>query len=72
MLRRHGIILLTEIPLLDEEVKFGGPFGLLSVCPVEPAVAPNQFRPKPQVPGLVGHLPQVSYVWLVSQSLKGK
>ena len=31
----------------------------------------NRFRPKPRVPILVGHLPRVSYVCLVSQSLKG-
>ena len=46
-------------------------------CPVEPT-APggcsgyNRFRPKPRVPSLVGHLPRVSYVCLVGQSLEGK
>ena len=42
------------------------------VCSVDPAAAPNRFRPKPRVPSLVCHLPRVSYVFLVSQSLKGK
>ena len=39
-------------------------------CPVEPVVASNQFRLKPQVPSLIGHLPRVCYVCLVGQSLK--
>ena len=38
----------------------------------EAAAAPNRFRPKPWVPSLVGHLPRVSYVCLVGQSLKGR
>ena len=32
----------------------------------------NWFRPKPRVHSLVGHLPQVSYVCLVGQSLRGR
>ena len=47
------------------------------ICPVslwrpEAVTAPDQFRPKPQVPSLVGHLPQVSYVCLIGQLVKGK
>ena len=38
----------------------------------EAEAAPNRFRPKPRVPNLVGHLPRVSYVCLVGQSLKGR
>ena len=41
------------------------------VCPVEPAVAPKLFRPKPRVPHLLDHMPRASYVHLVGQSLKG-
>ena len=49
----------------------------LHVSPVESA-APggcgdsNRFRPKARVPGLVGHLPRVSYVCLIGQSLRGR
>ena len=32
----------------------------------------NRFRPKPRISSLVGHLPRVSYVCLVGQSLKGR
>ena len=42
------------------------------VCQVKVKAAPNMFRQKPRVPGLIGHLPWVCYACLVGQSLKGK
>ena len=49
----------------------------ISWCPVESAApggcgAPNQFTSQPQVSCLVGHLPQVSYIYLIGQLQKGR
>ena len=63
-------------PLYKNSSEHNHPKVLLSpACcclPVEPAAAPNRFKPKPRGPSLVGHLPRVSYVCLVGQSLKGR
>ena len=65
-----GSFACIEGPTLGPEHSNDDP--RIVLCPVEPAAAPNRFKPKSRVPSLVGHLPRVSYVCLVGQSLKGR
>ena len=65
-----GSCACSEGPALGPEHSDDGP--RIVLCPVEPAAAPNRFRPKSRVPRLVGDLPRVSHVCLVGHSMKGR